>query len=102
MSPNAPGVAGWSDLLSGPVSASALRASKAEGSWSREPVEDHAFLGLPDSGYGAIRITATAESKAAGKSWSNGEIVVVEPRVDNVVVDDATGDAPRRTEGDAP
>jgi hypothetical protein len=97
-----PWVAGWSDLLSG--AGIHLGLAALEGGRTLEPgepVEDRAFLGLPDSGYGAIRVTATVASKAAGKSWFNDEVVVVDPRVDNGISGEAVG-GPAQTEGGAP
>jgi len=66
-----------------------------------ESVEDRAFLGLPDSGYGAIRVTATVASRGAGKCWFNDEVVVVDPRVDYSASGEAEG-GPAQPEGDAP
>lgn len=97
-----PWVAGWSDLLAG--AGINLGLAALEGGRTLEPgepVEDRAFLGLPDSGYGAIRITATVASRTAGKSWSNDEVVVVDPRVDNSDSGEAAG-GPQQTEGGAP
>lgn len=97
-----PWVAGWSDLLSG--AGIHLGLAALEGGRTLEPgepVEDRTFLGLPDSGYGAIRITATVASRAAGKSWSNDEVVVVDPRVDNDRSGEAAGGS-AQMEGGAP
>jgi hypothetical protein len=97
-----PRVAGWNDLLSG--AGINLGLSAFEGGRTLEPgepVEDRAFLGLPDSGYGAIRVTATVASVAAGKSWFNDEVVVVDPRVDNGVSGEAEGGT-AQAEGGAP
>ena len=97
-----PWVAGWNDLLSGAGLNLGLAAFEDGRTLEPgEPVEDRAFLGLPDSGYGAIRVTATVASRAAGKSWFNDEVVVVDPRVDN----DLSGEAESgtaRVEGGAP
>jgi hypothetical protein len=67
-----------------------------------EPVEDRTFLGLPDSGYGAIRVTATVASRTAGKSWFNDEVVVVDPRVDHDLSGEAEGGTAQEAEGGAP
>jgi hypothetical protein len=49
-----------------------------------EPVEEQRLLGLPDSGYGALRITAQVGSSEAGKKWDHAAIVIINRRVDNV------------------
>jgi hypothetical protein len=96
-----PWVAGWSDLFSGAGISLGLAAFEGGRTLEPgEPVEDRAFLGLPDSGYGAIRVTATVGSRTVGRSWSNDEVVVVDPRVDNSEGGEATGDPPQ-TEGGA-
>ena len=87
-----PWVAGWNDLLSGAGVNLGLAAFEDGRTLEPgEPVEDRAFLGLPDSGYGAIRVTAIVASRAAGKSWFNDEVVVVDPRVDNDLSGEAEG-----------
>ena len=97
-----PWVAGWSDLLSGAGINLGLAAFEDGRTLEPgEPVEDRAFLGLPDSGYGAIRVTATVASGGAGKSWFNDEVVVVDPRVDNDLSGEAEG-GKAQAEGGAP
>jgi hypothetical protein len=48
-----------------------------------EPAEEQRLLGLPDTGYGALRVQAKVGSTKAGKSWDNAQVVVVDRRVDN-------------------
>lgn len=97
-----PWIAGWNDLLSGAGINLGLAAFEGGRTLeSGEPVEDRTFLGLPDSGYGAIRVTATVASRAAQKSWFNDEVVVVDPRVDNGTSGEAEG-GPAQSEGGAP
>ena len=58
-----PWVAGWNDLLSGAGINLGLAAFEGGRTLEPdEPVEDRTFLGPPDSGYGAIRVTATVAS----------------------------------------
>lgn len=83
-----PWVAGWSDLLSESGIVLGLSAFEGAGAEGRtlepeEPVEDRAVIGLPDSGFGAIRVTATAASTSAGKSWTNDEVVITAAPADN-------------------
>ena len=48
-----------------------------------EPIEEQRLLGLPDSGYGALKITGQVGSRKAGKKWDHAAVVVIEQRVDN-------------------
>ena len=83
-----PWVAGWSNLLSESGLVLGLGAFEGPRDGGRtlepeEPVEDRALIGLPDAGYGAIRVTATAASSAAGKAWKNDEVVIIGAPADN-------------------
>jgi hypothetical protein len=97
-----PWVANWNDLLSG-VGINLGLAAFEDGRTLEpgEPVEERVFLGLPDSGYGAIRVTATVASRDAQRSWFNDEVVVVDPRVDNGMSGEAAS-GPAQKEGGAP
>ena len=83
-----PWVAGWSNLLSESGLVLGLGAFEGPRDGGRtlepeEPVEDRSLIGLPDAGYGAIRVTATAASSAAGKAWKNDEVVIIGAPADN-------------------
>jgi hypothetical protein len=48
-----------------------------------EPIEEQRLLGLPDSGYGALKIRGQVGSRKAGKQWDHAVVVVIDRRVDN-------------------
>jgi hypothetical protein len=48
-----------------------------------EPIEEQRLLGLPDSGFGALKITAQVGSRKARKKWDHAAVVPIDRRVDN-------------------
>ncbi len=71
--------AGWNSLLD-------LGLDRFHGGLTLEPdepVEEQRLLGLPDSGYGALRIAAQVGSRKAGKRWDHATVVIIDRRVDN-------------------
>ncbi len=71
--------AGWSLLLD-------LGLERFQGGLTLEPdepVEEQRLLGLPDSGYGALRIAAQVGSRKAGKKWDHATVVIIDRRMDN-------------------
>jgi hypothetical protein len=56
-----------------------------------EPVEEQRLFGLPDSGYGALKIAGQVGSRKAGKKWDHAAVVIIARRVDNEGVVAASG-----------
>lgn len=81
--------AGWNRLLD-------LGLERFQGGLTLEPdepVEEQRLLGLPDSGYGALRIAAQVGSRKAGKRWDHATVVIIDRRVDNMG-EEGVGDIP--------
>ena len=56
-----------------------------------EPIEEQRLFGLPDAGYGALKVAAQVGSRKAGKKWDHAAVVVIDRRVDNEGVAAASG-----------